>query len=304
MNTYLSDDSISTLHNMDIKLSSMERAKKWPGAEYIGDDILLVESPSQAPFPHNGRQMTFNLVALCTKGHASYTVDTVERHVSAGEVLIIGEGHYVDNFAPSADLDGLCMMVSEDFFSETISNVADFSSFLLFSLTNPVVPLSEHDQALFSNYFQLIRDKIGDTQSYYRRNVVSALILAMLYDMGNVIYQGIQADEKLKGRAYSIFTKFIQLVEQHHRKERRVSWYAGELNITPKYLSETIKGVSLITPNEWIDRYVILEMRLLLKRSDKTIKEIAKELDFPNQSFMGKFFKEHTGISPSAYRKM
>ena len=87
---------------METKLSSIERAKKWPGAEFIDNDILLVESPSNAPFPRNDRQMSFILVGLCKRGHASYTVDTIERHVHAGEALIIGEGHIVDHFAPSA----------------------------------------------------------------------------------------------------------------------------------------------------------------------------------------------------------
>ncbi|MBQ1759240.1 MAG: AraC family transcriptional regulator, partial [Prevotella sp.] len=70
-----------------------------------------------------------------------------------------------------------------------------------------------------------------------------------------------------------------------------------------KYLSETIKQISHHTPNEWIDNYVSLEIRVLLKNSTKSIKEIAQELHFPNQSFLGKYFKEQVGISPSAYRK-
>ena len=69
------------------------------------------------------------------------------------------------------------------------------------------------------------------------------------------------------------------------------------------YLSETVKQVSRLTPNEWIDNYVILEIRVLLKNSTRSIKEIAMEMNFPNQSFLGKFFKERVGMSPSEYRK-
>ena len=93
------------------------------------------------------------------------------------------------------------------------------------------------------------------------------------------------------------------MVETNFRRERRVGWYAEQLGITPKYLSETVKNVSRRTPNEWIDRYVTLEIRVLLKTSTKSIREIAEELHFPNQSFLGKFFREHVGVSPSSYRK-
>jgi AraC-like DNA-binding protein len=92
-------------------------------------------------------------------------------------------------------------------------------------------------------------------------------------------------------------------VERNFRVERRVGWYAEQLCITPKYLSETVKQVSRRTPNEWIDNYVTLEVRVLLKNSTMSIKEIAQTLNFPNQSFLGKFFKEHVGMSPSDYRK-
>ena len=61
------------------------------------------------------------------------------------------------------------------------------------------------------------------------------------------------------------------------------------------YLSETIKAVSKRTPNEWIDSYVTIELRMLLRNTQKSIKEIAQELNFSNQSFLGKYFKEHTG---------
>jgi AraC-like DNA-binding protein len=109
-------------------------------------------------------------------------------------------------------------------------------------------------------------------------------------------------DSSTRKRADALFSQFIGLLEENFRKERRVSWYAEQLKITPKYLSELVKQVSKRTPNDWIDSYVLLEIRVLLKNSTKSIKEIADDLNFPNQSFFGKYFKEHMGMSPSEYR--
>ena len=83
-----------------------------------------------------------------------------------------------------------------------------------------------------------------------------------------------------------------------------MGWYAQQLCITPKYLSEMVKQVSRRTPNEWIDYYVTLEIRVLLRNSTMSIKEISQHLNFPNQSFLGKYFKEHVGMSPSNYRRL
>ena len=125
----------------------------------------------------------------------------------------------------------------------------------------------------------------------------------MFYDMSGVIWRVEQQSTKGQTRADALFARFIRLLELHFRTERRVSWYAEQLCITPKYLSETVKLVSKRTPNEWIDSYVILEIRVLLKNSTKSIKEITDELCFPNQSFLGKYFKEHVGMSPTEFRK-
>ena len=82
-----------------------------------------------------------------------------------------------------------------------------------------------------------------------------------------------------------------------------MGWYAQQMCITPKYLSETVKQVSKRTPNDWIDHYVSLEIRVLLKNSTMSIKQIAQTLNFPNQSFLGKYFKEHVGMPPTKYRR-
>ena len=148
----------------------------------------------------------------------------------------------------------------------------------------------------------MIKQKIGDEHNHFRKDLIKALLLAMFYDLSNIIYR-VKADGKPRSRAEVIFTQFITLVEKHFREERRVAWYAKQLCITAKYLSETVKAVSRRTPNEWIDDYITLELRVQLKNSTKTIKEIARDLKFPNQSFMGKFFKEHVGVSPLQYRR-
>ena len=64
-----------------------------------------------------------------------------------------------------------------------------------------------------------------------------------------------------------------------------------------------MKQVSRRTPNDWIDNYVVTELRVQLKNTTKSIKEIARDMNFPNQSFLGKYFKEHVGMSPMNYRR-
>lgn len=295
------------LYNMkreQIKNTDLNVAKKKLSFdEFIENDIMVLDDMRKMVKLNEPRRMTFILVGLCLDGQATYTVDTQGFVINKGDVLIVTDRHVVDNCTVSEDMKGLCMMISVKFFYEVVSSVSEVSSLLLFAMNNPVVSLTEHEAETFTRYFYLVKDKIADTSNLFRRDVVRTLMLAMFYDLGNVISRDNNVASYRQTRADDIFMKFIKLVEENYKRERHVGWYAGQLCISPKYLSEMIKQVSKRTPNEWIDSYVVLELRIQLRNSAKTIKEIANELDFPNQSFLGKYFKEHMGISPSSYRR-
>ena len=81
-----------------------------------------------------------------------------------------------------------------------------------------------------------------------------------------------------------------------------MAFYADKLCLTPKYLSKLIKQASGRSAPDWIDDFVILEAKNLLKYTDLTIKEIVYKLHVPNPSVFFKFFKAHTGLTPSEYR--
>ena len=88
----------------------------------------------------------------------------------------------------------------------------------------------------------------------------------------------------------------------YHTSERNMAFYADKLCLTPKYLSKLVKSVSGRSAPDWIDAFVILEAKNMLKYSDLSIKEIVCKLNFPNQSVFYKFFKSHAGKTPSQYR--
>lgn len=283
---------------------TVELAKESLGGEsYIGNDLLLFDNFGDVALPSVPRRMQCLLVALCTEGQASYTIDAKEHVVKANDVIVVGEGQVVESCSLSDDCRGVAMLSSNDFLHEIIKEVHEMSSLFLFAHANPVFSLTEEKKEMFVKYFNEIREKVNERQHHFRKELVTTILKALIYELGNEIWLVQQGDERKNSRAETIFTNFVRLVEQNFRHERRVGWYAERLCITPKYLSETIKLVSKRPPNEWIDNYVTLEIRVLLKNSTKSIKEIAQELNFPSQSFLGKYFKEHVGMSPSKYRK-
>lgn len=276
----------------------------YPNGSFIGDDIVIFDSFSNVPMPPGLTRMDCIFVALCTRGMASYVVDTKPQAVAENDIIIINKDQMVSDYMLSRDCEGLAFICAAPFFGEIVTSVHDIASLFLFSRTHPVFHLNEHQARMLKDYAAHIKATIDNPKHPFRRELTATLFKCLIYELGDVMHEANQHRAGQKNtRSDAIFTDFIKLVEANFRTERRVGWYAEQLCITPKYLSETVKTVSRRTPNDWIDSYVSLEMRNLLRNTTMNIKEITQAMNFPNQSFLGKFFKEHVGMSPSQYRK-
>jgi AraC-like DNA-binding protein len=233
-------------------------------------------------------------------GH--YTINAKDYEFKPHDFLLLSEGQILTGYHVSDDFSGLSFIVSPELTEEIIKGVQNLSQLFMFFRSRPVYRLGEEEADTFIFYFNLIKQKIDGQQRVFRKEIVTALLKATLYELGENIWEEGEI-KTVQYRAERVFNNFIKLVEANFHRERRVGWYAEQLCISAKYLSESVKQVSQRTPNEWIDHYVIVEMKVQLKNTMKSVKEIAQAMNFPNQSFMGKYFKQHTGLSPLKYRK-
>ena len=148
-------------------------------------------------------------------------------------------------------------------------------------------------------------------QDAFSTEILYSLFRTLAYRVYRVIDSRISRhSEELSGeptsrnRNKAYFSAFMEELLKHYMQERSVGFYAERLHLTPKYLTTLLRTTTGRTASEWIDAYVILEAKNLLKYSSMNIQEIAYYLNFPNQSFFGRYFKEHTGMTPSAYRSI
>lgn len=105
-----------------------------------------------------------------------------------------------------------------------------------------------------------------------------------------------------KSRQDEIFKNFIALTHENCIYQREVSFYAGKLCISTKYLTGICRRVTGNSAKQIIDEFAILEIKVLLQSTEMTIQEIADKLGFPDQSYLGRYFKRHEGISPKEYQ--
>lgn len=112
-----------------------------------------------------------------------------------------------------------------------------------------------------------------------------------------------RADEVKSYRVRELFNRFMMLMERDYKTSRDVGYYAEKMNISPKYLTNIVKIVTAHTPKTIIDQYTILQLKMQLKRTNLSIKELAWAYHFTDVSFFCRYFKKHTGLTPQQIRE-
>ena len=172
---------------------------------------------------------------------------------------------------------------------------------------NPIFQISEVSKDFIDTYFHLLQLQLSDKQTNYRRQILMLIAKGATMEMLNYLDKlALIPDDGMKRVAVNhsdyIFHEFMRLLQQYPHK-REVQWYAKELGITPKYLSEICKERSKKAAGEWIADITVSELKHYLQNTTLPIREIARLMEFPNASFFCQYTKKHTGLTPNHYRK-
>lgn len=196
--------------------------------------------------------------------------------------------------------------ISPDFMRRINIDIKNMMPLFLKFVENPALTLTPEESRSMRGMIAQIERETRGPETHFSFDIVSGLIAATIYKIGDIMYHYLaehpEEQNNSHNRAEEYFKQFTHLLGEHFREERSVGFYARQLCITPKYLTTLIKRISGQSVSEWIDNYVILEAKTLLKYSTMSIQEIAYYLNFPNQSFFGSYFKRNTGMSPSQYK--
>ena len=282
----------------------------------IGDDFFICEISGNDVEKSRDALRLFKyplrfdgyLCIFCLRGRFSLDINLRCFDIQPDSLLICTPGnilkiHGIDESA-LADSHLILVSVSRNFMSGIRIDFNSVFQESLRILDNPCVSLTQEQIEIARTYLNLAR-RVLQSPVRNKREVISGLLSSLTYLSAEIWSQALAEASRnapASARVKQIFDRFINLVTEYHTTERGMAFYADKLCLTPKYLSKLVKNASGRSAPEWIDAFVILEAKNMLKYSDITIKEIVYRLHFPNQSVFYKFFKAHTGMTPSAYR--
>ena len=296
------------LHNISIKRFK-SRFPDMPGAA-LGDDLLIADlrydkalSVFKYPFRFDGY-----IIIFCISGRIQLEVNLDAFQVGSNSLVLNVPGNIIRVSGVETDernLHFIVVAMSKSFMSGVRFDFNRLFNESMALLDNPCITLDRSERRLCREYLDLASVLLtSDIQN--KKEAIGALISSISYVLGSIWTGKLTAAERKphapSAKAKNVYDQFLRLVTDYHTSERNMKFYADRLCLTPKYLSKLVKTVSERSAPDWIDAFVILEAKNLLKYSDLSIKQIVAKLNFPNQSVFYKFFKSHTGKTPSQYR--
>ena len=264
---------------------------------------LLESQPFYGDSISNPHKFDFFVFAKHTAGSAVIKIDMEEFVLdNPCNMIKIGPGQIVSMERVSEDFEADILFLSKRFVESLMVFVSGSISLRFKNSRGFSVDRMEAESPSTAIFYKAIRNILKDKENAYRMQVVQHTIMALFYSSEHV--RELEPNDTVRTNADIITKEFLKHVKDNFRKERQLQFYADQLCITPRYLSRVVKECTGSSAAEWIERSVVLEARALLKSTNMTVQQISDELNFPSQTFFGKYFKRRVGMSPKEYRRM
>lgn len=284
------------------ELITMAGGEKRPG---IMGECIAANSASEMDIFRFPSRLNALIIGVGTEGETSLTSNLQEFRLKKDSLFIFSPKHILQ-VQSNNRFKAHLIVIAPDFLKRiNIDTKRMMPLFLQFG-SLPCMELTHAESQSLRSFISMVEQELKGSETDFSSEIIGGLIAATIYKVGDILTHYLtehpEVDSPIHNRAEEYFRQFTELLGEHYKHERSVGFYARQLCITPKYLTTLIKRISGKSVSEWIDNYVILEAKTLLKYSNMSVQEIAYYLNFPNQSFFGSYFKRNAGMSPSQYK--
>ena len=263
----------------------------------LGDDMLVMDTlahPMSMGLNDSCKRFPMKLHMTCmlivVEGEVKYSVNIHEFVASNGTCALIREGVIIDNVICSGSARIIQLMFSQ-------KGIASSNS-----TPHRLYVLPDEHIIMLKGLYSMLRVILNERAFDNTRGEAAVNCVRF---MRSIIEDESGHKDPFKNKSTrkdEIVARFLDCVNEHYREHRELGFYADQLSLSLKYMSQIIYGQTGRHPSQWIKDYVILDAKTMLRSGRYTIQQVAEELHFPNQSFFGKYFKEAVGVSPKKWK--
>ncbi|MRX66326.1 helix-turn-helix domain-containing protein [Maribacter luteus] len=265
--------------------------------------VSITEGITQIPINYPFRTADFHLIHVA-KGVFKLSINLIIYTLKKNESIGIDPKSVIQILEISNDLKVFNINFTTQFIFDNFFNKASVDAFGYFTHNNvPKLQFTKQEGKILRMLVKMLKFYNQQESSAFKEDLIRSTFGVIVYNYAEKFkkeYPDLKAELT---RQEELVLRFWNVLQENVKTDRKVQFYADVLNVTTGHLSKILKEVTGKTASQLIDAAVILEARLLLVDPKFSIAQIAEELQFPDQSFFGKYFKKHVGLSPSAYRK-
>ncbi len=295
-------------HNsfMSYSIDDLRRLKEVELIECRGAVIAHVDMTDgtfEREFKNPCRVSTF-AAFLCVRGEMTLSSYMTNHRLTANTLFMTS--NTIIQLEENKDCEFYMLAFDEQFMSELNIDFQQMLPIITYVHNNPRIDIPEsYTQRIAKVFPHFYNEYTTSKETPFRELIIRHQLCSILYRMcdGAAQYISIAPQPRTKDRSSEYFKRMMELMSENFREHRNVEFYADKMNLTAKHLSRVIRNYTGRSVHQWIDVYVILEIKNMLKYSDMSIQQISYELNFPNPSFMGQYFKRITGKTPGEYKR-
>ena len=254
-----------------------------------------------SPVMHHLWKLEGGAIYFCRKGWAHATINLKDYEIVENTQVVLLPGTIIRINGCSSDFTASFFGFPKEMFMEACMRFEPI--FFRFIKEQPCYVLPQENTGAINGLIRATTAIYNDRENRFRNQIAKNHLQSFMLDIYDKCYRYF-GKHKIEGgtRQDEIFKSFVSLVHEHCASQREVSFYADKLCISTKYLTGICKAVTGDSAKKIIDDFAILEVKVLLQSTELTVQEIADRLVFPDQSYLGRYFKRHEGMSLKEYQ--
>ena len=257
-------------------------------------------------FVQHAYQMQHTSIFFCQSGEALFTIDGHKYRFTQGQLIICPMESSILLLDITSDFSARLLGLSKQTWLAARSSISPEEMHQIECYPHQGSN-SELEREFLANIFRQvdimdIQAEKEDCTEFSRQNIILAVNSLLLYIQHINKEKNNKAKEHISESKDKIFYEFRTLLTKKFREERSVQYYADTLKISTRHLNAICQRTSGQNAKEIIDHYTIIELQVALMYTHKSFQELVNEFRFPDQSYLNRYFKRHTGYSLSEFR--
>ncbi len=241
------------------------------------------------------------VVFVCLEPEGKIVVDMQTISIRRGSIVILLP-YSVIQLADISDNTRITLIATGMGFLEKLALSQPVENYVEKIREMPCLQLTETQLEQAKKIYLFVEKLYKEATGPLKQEIRSSLLTLLALEIVTLFAENQETGSPRLSRQDQVFRNFTISLAKNVSRHRTVEFYANAACLTPKYFSTVIKKRSGKLPMDWITERTIVLIKYLLHNSDKSIQEISNDLNFPNQSFFTRYFKSHTGFTPTAFR--